>query len=67
MRWGFPDVHFERHVDDVVVHCVDETQAYHVLGAGQGRLGQVGVELHPEKTRIVYYKDSNRAGGYGCT
>ena len=26
------------------------------------RLGTVGLELHPEKTKIVYCKDANRRG-----
>ncbi|WP_067597223.1 group II intron reverse transcriptase/maturase [Nocardiopsis listeri] len=67
MAREFTGVRFERYVDDVVVHCIDENQAYHVLGAVQERMGQVGLELHPEKTRIVYCKDSNRAGEYECT
>ena len=28
------------------------------------RLVEVGLELHPDKTRIVYCKDSNRRGTY---
>jgi hypothetical protein len=67
MAREFPDVVFERYVDDAVVHCVSEVQAHQVLTALQERMGQVGLTLHPEKTRIVYCKDSNRTGGYECT
>ena len=28
------------------------------------RLRDCGLELHPEKTRVVYCKDSNRKGSY---
>ena len=31
-------------------------------GGSRGTDGQVGLELHPDKTRIVYCKDSNRRG-----
>ncbi|MFG2233565.1 group II intron reverse transcriptase/maturase [Streptomyces sp. NPDC048723] len=67
MAREFPGVAFERYVDDVVVHCVSEGQAHHVLAALQRRMREVGLELHPDKTRIVYCKDSNRRGFYEHT
>ncbi|MET8439124.1 group II intron reverse transcriptase/maturase [Streptomyces sp900116325] len=67
MAREFPGVAFERYVDDAVVHCVSEAQADHVLGALQMRMREVGLELHPDKTRIVYCKDSNRLGSYEHT
>jgi RNA-directed DNA polymerase len=63
----FPGVKFERYVDDAVVHCVSEAQARQVLAALQQRMSEVGLELHPDKTRIVYCKDSNRRGSYEHT
>jgi RNA-directed DNA polymerase len=62
MTREFPDVPFERYVDDAVVHCVSERQARHVASAISERMVEVGLRLHPEKTRIVYCKDSNRRG-----
>lgn len=67
MAREFPGVGFERYVDDAVVHCVSEGQARHVLAALTERMREVGLELHPAKTRIVYCKDSNRRGLYGHT
>ena len=58
----FPDVRFERYADDAVVHCATEAQAHQVLAAIAARLAQVGLELHPDKTRIVYCKDDDRRG-----
>jgi len=55
-----PGVQFERFADDVVVHCVTERQARQVREAIGRRLVEVGLELHPDKTRIVYCKDSRR-------
>jgi len=62
-----PGVQFERYADDAVIHCRSLTQAGHVLAALSGRMAEVGLELHPDKTRIVYCKDSNRRGKYEHT
>ncbi len=59
-----PYVSFERYADDAVVHCASKAQALHVLKAIEERMAQVGLELHPDKTRIVYCKDADRAGSY---
>lgn len=59
----YPGVRFERYCDDVVVHCRNEVQAHQVRQAIGGRLAECGgLELHPDKTRIVYCKDRNRRG-----
>jgi Reverse transcriptase (RNA-dependent DNA polymerase) len=58
----FPAVAFERFADDAVIHCVSERQARFVRDAVACRLAEVGLEVHPDKTRIVYCKDSNRRG-----
>lgn len=60
----FPDLPFERYVDDAVVHCKTERQAETVRDAVTRRLAEVGLEVHPEKTRIVYCKDDDRRGSY---
>jgi RNA-directed DNA polymerase len=48
-----------------VVHCVTERQAHQVREAIERRLGSVGLQLHPDKTRIVYCKDDRRRLDYG--
>ena len=66
-RWltrEFPTVSFERYADDAVVHCATKAQAQQVLGAIVERMAQVGLELHPDKTRIVYCKDATRPGSH---
>ena len=66
MAREFPQVPFERFVDDVIVHCVSEQQARRVKDAIASRLAECGgLRLHPDKTRIVYCKDSSRHGRYG--
>jgi RNA-directed DNA polymerase len=58
----FPAVEFERYSDDAVVHCVTERQARQVREALTARLAELGLELHPGKTKVVYCKDSLRHG-----
>ena len=62
MRQQFPTVPFERYADDVLVHCISEGQAKFVLAAITKRLAHCKLEIHPEKTQIVYCKDGNRTG-----
>jgi RNA-directed DNA polymerase len=56
----FPAVKFERYADDAVVHCATERQAKEVLAALDARMAEVGLQLHPDKTRIVFCKDGKR-------
>jgi RNA-directed DNA polymerase len=60
-------VTFERYADDAVVHCVTERQARAVWAALDARLAGLGLQLHPDKTRIVYCKDDRRRGSFEHT
>lgn len=57
-------VRFCRYADDGVIHCKRHAQAQYVLRRLAERFGQCGLELHPEKTRIVYCRDVNRPADY---
>jgi RNA-directed DNA polymerase len=67
MAREFPTVPFERYADDAVVHCKSERQARYVRQAIADRMAEVGLRLHPDKTKIVYCKDGNRPGSYEQT
>jgi RNA-directed DNA polymerase len=67
MAREYPDVPFERYADDGVVHCDSLYQAREVLAAIANRMEQVGLRLHPDKTRIVYCKDGQRRGSHEHT
>ena len=67
MAREFPAIWFERYADDAVLHCVTERQARQVLAALTDRMAEVGLRLHPAKTRIVYCKDGTRRGSYEHT
>lgn len=62
MARNFPDTPFERYADDAVVHCHSEQQAEQVQAAIEDRMVEVGLRLHPDKTKIVYCQDDNRRG-----
>ena len=55
---------FERFADDAIVHCRTEVEAQEVRAAIAARLQECGLELQPEKTKIVYCKDDDRRRTY---
>ena len=63
----FPEVRWCRYADDGVVHCRTKQEAQVVLAALEKRFTECGLELHPEKTRIVYCKDDRRTGDHQYT
>ena len=68
-RWmavNFPLVPFERYADDAIVHCRTERQARMMRKAIGKRLQDCGLELHPEKTQIIYCKDDLRKGRHAA-
>jgi group II intron reverse transcriptase/maturase len=64
---NFRGVQFERYADDAVVHCDSESQARDVLRAIGDRMEEVGLQLHPAKTRIVYCGRDRRYDGVVAT
>ena len=50
-----------------VVHCASEREARVVLAALTSRMEEVGLRLHPAKTKIVYCKDDRRRGSHEHT
>src|ERR1700720_2520717 len=64
MRKTHPEVPFERYADDVIAHCESEGQAQAVKRSIEARLRRCKLELHPEKTTVVYCKDDDRRGSY---
>jgi hypothetical protein len=56
-----------RYADDGVIHCKSEKQAKLVMHKVKARLRECGLEMHPEKSRIVYCQDINRQKTYPVT
>ncbi len=67
MRREFPNIPFERYADDIVCHCRSKAQADYLKAALQRRLAECGLELHPEKTKVVYCEDGDRTGTHPVT
>ena len=57
-------VTFTRYADDVIVHCNSKAHAEQTLKAIGQRMNSIGLELHPEKTKIVYCRDRRRREKY---
>ena len=57
-------VPFCRYADDGILHCNSLREAERMREHLAKRLQDCGLELHPDKTRIVYCKDSNRTECY---
>ena len=53
-----------RYADDGLAHCKTLPEAELLLGDLRERFAECGLELHPDKTRIVYCKDDNRKETY---
>jgi RNA-directed DNA polymerase len=51
---------FERYADDIIVHCNNREEAEHLLSSIRQRLQAFELEMHPEKTKLVYCKSYNR-------
>lgn len=51
---------FERYADDIVIHCSSKQEAETLLDNLRIRMQSIGLELHPEKTKIVYCKNYQR-------
>ncbi|HSW87634.1 MAG TPA: group II intron reverse transcriptase/maturase [Candidatus Saccharimonadales bacterium] len=49
-----------RYADDGLIHCETEEQAQQLLKDLRVRFEECGLDLHPEKTRIIYCKDGSR-------
>jgi RNA-directed DNA polymerase len=62
-----PELPWCRYADDGLVHCRTEAEAVAMKAALATRLAECQLELHPDKTKIVYCKDGRRRGKYPNT
>lgn len=59
-----PQNPWARYADDAVIHCRTKEEAEQLLKRLKERFKDCKLELHPEKTRIVYCKDDDRKGDH---
>lgn len=67
MARTLPGVAWCRYADDGLVHCRTEQEAQAILAKLTERFAECGLQMHPEKTQIVYCKDGRRKGRYPNT
>jgi RNA-directed DNA polymerase len=66
-RHAYGEVYFVRYADDFIVGLQEEQDAHAIREAIAERLAKFGLELHPEKTRVIQFgrfalKDQARYG-----
>lgn len=64
MKINHPSTPWCRYADDGLIHCKTLQEAKQLLADLELRFKECGLELHPQKTRVVYCKDDNRKGKY---
>ena len=67
MERNYPIAPFAIYADDAIIHCKSEKEAKEIKEALNQRMKQCKLELHPDKTRIVYCKDEDRTEDYPIT
>ena len=60
MKREFSTLSWCRYADDGLIHCSSLEQAKYVRDKLSRRFEECGLELHKEKTHIIYCQDSNR-------
>ena len=58
MKCKLPRNPWARYADDGLVHCFSEKQAVYILDVLRKRMQDCKLEIHPEKSHIVYCKSS---------
>jgi len=58
------EVLFERYADDIHIHCASKQEAEELLIQIRARMKECKLELHPEKTQIVFCPQQGRKAKY---
>ena len=64
MARNYPGIPFERYADDVICHCRSAKEAQALWSSLEARFTACKLTLHPQKTKLVYCKDTNRRGDF---
>ncbi len=54
MQRHYPEIPFARYADDAVLHCRTQNQADKIIKVLSARMEEIGLALHPEKTKKVF-------------
>ncbi|PCJ17560.1 MAG: group II intron reverse transcriptase/maturase [Candidatus Cloacimonadota bacterium] len=64
MSRNYGYIQFARYADDIVCHCSSRKQAVWLQARLEERFKQVGLTIHPDKTKIAYCKNGDRKDPY---
>ena len=64
MKRDYPRIPFVRYADGGLLHCRSDAEAKYMQKVIGERLRSCGLELHPDKTKIIYCRDANRTRQY---
>ena len=64
MTRTFPVIPFERYADDMYLPLPKRRRGAALWVALEARFAACGLVLHPQKTKLVYCKDTNRRGDF---
>lgn len=64
MKRKHPQNPFERYADDLIVHCKTYEEGVNLLEEIKQRFKECKLEVHPNKTKIVYCKDDLRGAEF---
>lgn len=67
MKRKHPTTPWCRYADDGLAHCRTKLGAERLFSELQQRFKECGLEMHPDKTKIVYCKDGKRKGHHQHT
>ena len=60
MQRNYPEIPFARYADDAVLHCRTQSQADKIIKALGARMEEIGLALHPDKTKKVFVGSAKR-------
>ncbi|MBD1371176.1 hypothetical protein IC620_02230 [Hazenella sp. IB182357] len=67
MKRIYPNIAFERYLDDIIIHCPHETDAQKLHDHIKQHFYRYQLNLNTEKTKIIYCKDDRRTAHYKHT
>jgi RNA-directed DNA polymerase len=67
MSRNYPQMKWCRYADDGIAHCKSEAEAIHLRSILERRFKECKLELHTEKTKVIYCKDGKRTEEYPNT
>lgn len=59
-----PRTPFERYADDIICHVPTQRDAFALLDSLKARFAECRLALHPQKTKVIFCRDTNRVSDF---